>query len=102
MCEFFKNYYGNELQKIIEELVAAQEILGVIQDKDRDISFLQDKLIEIWDVPSHPDLDKLVKNLIKSMEKIKTIKRKEFFRFWRRFNSAEYIAKIRSAFNRLN
>ena len=101
MCEFFKKYYGSDLNDFFGDLSTAQEILGVIQDKERDISFLHNQLHEIWDIASSPDLDLLVKNLVKSMEKIKAIKRKEFLRFWRRFSSAGNIANIRAIFNKI-
>jgi CHAD domain-containing protein len=98
LCEFFKPFYGKKIKKVIQQATEVQNCLGEVQDKNRDLLFIQENFNLFSGERSNSRIDKAIHTLVSRMQDVKKEQLRQFFLLWKPFSSKKSCANLRSAF----
>ena len=98
LCELFQKTYDRRLREVIADLVRIQDWLGVVQDNERDIRFLEKGIQPRKRILPAKQQKDLTASIIPVLRKNELQAVSEFTEFWSRFSLDENLFRIRWIF----
>lgn len=95
LCEFFSPWYDKSMDKIIQDFISYQDILGDIHDHHRDILFLQESQERIFAELGSENHSQSLRDLIQHYEQILSSEKEKFYELWPFFTLEENEIRYR-------
>jgi len=95
LCESFQDCFDERMVLLVKELKQLQDLLGDIQDKNRDIQTIEKNLSELNAGAKNRKKENSLKSLLQLVKKREAKARRAFYAFWRNFALEENEARIR-------
>ncbi len=95
LCEFFQACYDERMQEIIDRHIQLQRFLGVIQDLNRDIGFIQNHFDSLLSNYRQEFKNDPLNDFLDYMKIQEKEARSQFLEFWRGFSLPEAEAHTR-------
>lgn len=95
LCEFFQRCYDKRMRKLIEDFIRVQRVLGELQDKNRDLKFLNENADIINFLIKSAHSENTLNVLTDTLRVSKEATQQKFFKFWREFSLPENQERIR-------
>ncbi|MEW6238725.1 MAG: CHAD domain-containing protein [Candidatus Omnitrophota bacterium] len=95
LCESFQDCFDERMAAIVKDLKQLQDLLGDIQDKNRDIQSIENNISELTAGAKNRKKEDSLKSLLQLVKKKETKARRAFFAFWKKFALEENEDRLR-------
>ena len=95
LAEFMRPLYDERIEQIIEKIIEFQDILGRVQDHQRDLAYLNEHFDELRQRMNDSSKTKALKRVRKSLQESIELNRLQFLAQWQVFTLKESQLRVR-------